>query len=148
MSKGNGPSFMDVNFPQFADFEKAFDTFKLPMVESETLAAAQRKNVEALTEANRLVIEGWQALAHRQTEIARQTISDFTAAVQDLAGDSSVEGRLAKQTDLVKEGFEQAVSNARELAELGVKSQSEAVDLLNQRFTESLDEFKSAFAKS
>ena len=148
MDKGYGPFFMDIDFVGFQDFEKAFAAFTLPMAEGQALADAQRRNVEALTQANKVVVEGWQALAQRQSEIARQAVSDFTAAVQDIAGAGSVEGQMARQTELVKEAFEQAVSNARELTELGVKSQSEAVDLLNRRFTESLDELQSALAKA
>ena len=36
----------------------------------------------------------------------------------------------------------------RELAEMGAKSQAEAADVLNKRFTESLEEFKSAVQTS
>lgn len=148
MSKGNAPLFADFDFSRLGDFEKAFAAFQMPLVEGQSLAEAQRKNVEALTQANKVAIEGWQSLAQRQTEITRQVIADFTTALQDLAGAESVEGRLARQTEMVKEGFEQAVSNARELTELGVKSQSEALDLLNQRFTEGLDELKTALTKT
>ena len=147
MSKSNG-SFMDFDFGRFADVEKVFGTFKLPMVDNGAMVEAQRKNVEALTEANKLVVEGWQAIAQRQSEIVRNAAGDFTSAVRDMTKDGdSVASRLAKQTDLVKQGFEQAVANARELTELGVKSQGEAANLLSHRFIESLDEIKSAFEK-
>ena len=117
MSKGNAPLFADFDFSRFGDFEKAFAAFQMPLVEGQSLAEAQRKNVEALTQANKVAIEGWQALAQRQTEITRQVVADFTTALQDLAG-------------------------------LGVKSQSEALDLLNQRFTEGLDELTTALTKT
>ena len=147
MSKSNG-SFMDFDFGRFADVEKVFGTFKLPMVDNGAMVEAQRKNVEALTEANKLVVEGWQAIAQRQSEIVREAAVDFTSALRDMTAEGpSVEARLAKQTDRVKHGFEQAVANARELTELGVKSQGEAANLLSHRFIESLDEIKSAFEK-
>ena len=147
MSKSNG-SFMDFDFGRFAEVEKVFGAFKLPMVDNGAVVEAQRKNVEALTEANKLVVEGWQAIAQRQSEIVREAAGDFTAALRDMSTEgASVEAQLAKQTDRVKQGFEQALANARELTELGVKSQGEAANLLSHRFIESLDEVKSAFEK-
>lgn len=147
MSKANG-SVMDFNFGQFADFEKVFAAFKLPMVDNDAMVKAQRKNVEALTEANKLVVEGWQAIAQRQSEIVREAAGEFSSALRDMTSQgASVEARLAKQTDMVKHGFEQALANARELTELGVKSQGEAANLLSHRFIEGLDEVKAAFEK-
>ena len=147
MSKSNG-SFMDFDFGRFAEVEKVFGAFKLPTVDNGAVVEAQRKNVEALAEANKLVFEGWQAIAQRQSEIVREAAGEFTSAVRDLTAEGdSVEKRIAKQTDLVKRGFEQSLANARELTELGVKSQGEAANRLSHRFVESLDEIKSAFEK-
>ena len=54
----------------------------------------------------------------------------------------------AKQTEAAKAAYEEALANAKELSGLVSKSQEEALALLQTRFTESLDEFKSAIEKT
>ena len=53
-----------------------------------------------------------------------------------------------KQADLVKLAFEKALSNARELAELVAKSNSEAAEVINKRVSESLEEVKAVVTKA
>jgi phasin family protein len=53
----------------------------------------------------------------------------------------------AKQTELARKAFEQALANARELAEMVSKSNTEAFAIINKRVTDSLQELKSLVAK-
>ena len=48
---------------------------------------------------------------------------------------------------MVKHGLEVALSNVRELTEMSTKSNSEAVELLNKRVFEMLDEVKGELSK-
>ena len=152
MSKSNGNAFVDFDLTkfgaQFGDFQKAMSAFKMPAFEGNALMDAQRKNMQVFGEANKVVFEGMQAMAQRQTEIFRQAAEEFTSVMRDMAKAESPEARLARQTALIKEAFEQSCANIRELAEMGVKSQSEAADMINARFSESLEEMKSAIETS
>src|SRR5260370_42061751 len=65
------------------DMSKAFGEMKLPGIDVEAVAASQRKNLEALTQANQLAVEGAQSLARRQVEIARQAADEVTTAVRE-----------------------------------------------------------------
>ena len=124
------------------DVTKMLGEFKLPGVDMDKIAAAQRKNVEALTSANQLVAEGFQAVARRQAEIMRQTLEEAGKSMRDLMEQSAPEDRMVKQTELAKSAFETALSNMRELAEMVAKANTEAFDVMNRRYTESLDELK------
>ena len=129
------------------DFNKMFGGFKLPVPDVETLMASQRKNVEALTEANRTVVAGMQAIMRRQGEILSETMSTATSAVQELTGITSAQEFTAKQVDLTKTAFEKAFANIHELADAVVKSADEALDIINKRIAEGLDEVKELAAK-
>ena len=48
---------------------------------------------------------------------------------------------------MLKAAYERAVSNMREVADLIQKSNTEALGLLNHRFTEAMDEVKAMAAK-
>jgi phasin family protein len=132
----------------FFDFDvtKVLADFRVPSFDVEGVVASQRKNIEAFTQANQLAVEGFQAVARRQVEIARQAIEEFSAAVRELAQPGSPEDRVAKQAEYSKQALEKGVANARELTEIVTKANSEAFAVLNKRVTESLDEV-SEYAK-
>jgi phasin family protein len=146
MAKTN--PFFDVDMSKFADVSKLMSEFKLPGVDVESVLASQQKNIQALTAANQLAIEGFQAVVRRQSEIVRQTMEQTSSMMTELMAAGSPEDKVAKQADLVKLAFEKALANARELAELVAKSNSEAADVINKRVSESLEEVKAVVAKA
>jgi phasin family protein len=131
-----------------ADMMKMLTDFRMPgMPDVEALAAAQRRNFEALSAANKVALEGAQAVARRHMEILQQSMSEMTQAMQSMAGAPDPQARATKQAEMLKTAYEHAVGNMRELADLIQKSNGEALSVLNQRFTEAMDEVKTMVAK-
>lgn len=128
--------------PEDFDITKVFADFKVPGVDVESMLASQRKNIEALTAANKLAFEGVQAVMRRQMEIMRQSVEEAVGAAKTVTEASSPQDKAAAQTELVKDAFERTLSNMRELVEMMSKSNNEAFDLLNKRFAQTMDEFK------
>lgn len=129
------------------DPSKLMGDFKVPGVDVEAVVSSQRRNIEALSQANQLAVEGMQAVARRQTEIFRQMMEEASQAMRDIMTAGSPEDKAGRQTELLKEAFQRAIGNMRELAEMVTKSQTEAFDVINKRVTESLDEVKGLMAK-
>ena len=155
MAKTTGTPFMGNEFTKMfdftkfeADFGKFAQQFKMPKVDGADFLAAQQKNFEAVTAANRIAMEGMQALARRQAEIARSAAEEFGKATRELSDSKSLEDSLTRQTDMVKEAYAKALGNMRELTEMTVKSQSKATDLISARVTEGLEEIKTAITKA
>ncbi len=146
MAKPGNP-FGDFDFSKMMDASKMLGDFKVSGVDMEQLVASQRRNIEALTAANQLAVEGMQAIARRQTEILRQMMEEASHAARDVMAAGSPEDKAARQTELFKEAFKRGIANARELAEMVAKSQGEAFDVINKRVTDSLDEVKTLIAK-
>ena len=73
--------------PTFFDFDvtKMMADFRFRPFDLEAVMAYQRRNIEALSQANQLAVEGMQAVAKRQIEITRQAIEDVSALLRDLA---------------------------------------------------------------
>jgi phasin family protein len=130
------------------DVTKIFSEFKLPTVDIDALVAAQQKNLEALSAANKMAVEGWQALAKRQAELAREAFEQGVKATEQLVASKTPEERFLKQADLSKEAIETGLANARELTILFTKSADKTVDIVASRFAESLDEAKIWFGKA
>ncbi|OYV25210.1 MAG: phasin [Acidocella sp. 20-63-7] len=117
------------------------------MPDMESVLAAHKRNLEALSEANRVALEGAQAIARRHMEIMQSTMTGLTATLKDLSGTETPAARASKQADLLKQAYENAVSNTRELGDLIQKSNSEAMSKLNTRFAEAMTEMKALFKK-
>jgi phasin family protein len=115
------------------DFSKMLNAYKVPGVDFSALLEREKKNIAAVAEANRIAFEGWQSLVKRQSEILQQTMRETMDAARK---QDSAKQRL----DMAKEGFEKALSNMRELAEMAAKSNKEAMATLQKRMTESMDE--------
>lgn len=131
------------------DMMKMLAEFRMPaMPDMEALAAAQRRNLEALSAANRVALEGAQAVARRHMEILQQSVAEMTEAMKAFASAEAPQDKAAKQAELAKSTYEKAVANLQEIADLIQKSNSEAVGLLNKRFTEAMEEVKSLMAKA
>ena len=112
----------------------------LPNVEA--LMAAHRRNLEVLSAANRVALEGAQVVARRNMEIMQQSLSELTETLRALGTPEPPQASAAKQAELLKASYERAVTNMRELSDLIQRSNGEAVGLLNQRFLEAVDEAK------
>jgi phasin family protein len=121
--------------------------YKLPGVDVDSIVANQRKTVEALTSANRVALEGMQAVIKRQVEILQETMNETAKAFDSIAKAGSPPEAAAKQAELAKSAYERALSNARELAEMITKAQKEATDAINARISEFLDEYKDTVLK-
>ena len=142
-TKKSDPFNPFANFDMSAfDINKMMGDVKIPGVDLEGMLAAQRKNIEALTEANRVAVEGMQAVAKRQAEILAQAMAEVSTAAQQLASAEDAKEMTAKQTELTQSAFEKALANMRELAEMVNQSNSEAFEVINKRFAESLEELK------
>jgi phasin family protein len=125
------------------DFGKMFGEMRAPTADLETIVAMQRKNIEALTQANQLAIEGAQAVMRYQLEMARRTMEEFSAMFSTLLQpNGSVEDRVAKHADFSKTAMESGLNNAREISDLVTKANTDAFNVLSRRVTESLEEIR------
>lgn len=131
-----------------ADFTKLFGEMKLPaMPDMEAFVAAHRRNIETLTAANRVAMEGAQAVARRNMEIMQQNLAELTDCMTALASAEGPQAKAAKQAELLKLAYERAVANMQELRDLIQQSNAEALALLNKRFAEAMDEVKALAEK-
>ncbi len=122
------------NLPDFNEMLKAM---QMPGVDLEALMAQGQKNIEAVQEANRAVAEGWQALSQKQMEIFQETMQRFMENMQAASSGSPTEN-FEQQSAAAREGFEQALANMRELAQIAADSQMKAMDVMRERFEENM----------
>jgi phasin family protein len=142
-------AFPPKSMADFGEFGKLFADMKLPAVpDLEAFVNASRKNMETLTAANKVALEGAQAVARRHMEIMQQSMAEMTEAVRAMSSVEAPQAKAAKQAELLKHAYERAVANMKELSDLIQHSNAEAVKLLNARFVEAMDEVQALADKA
>jgi phasin family protein len=119
----------------FPDFTKLLERYRMPGVDLSAIVEREKKNIEALTKANKVAFEGWQALVRRQSEILQQTMEDALANARK-------QGSATHRVEIAKQGFEKALGHMRELAEMAAKSQAEAFEIIQKRISANVHELQ------
>jgi len=125
-------------FPKIEDLGKLVGKFKLPGIDVAAIVESQRKDMEALVDANRQAYEGIQALAKRRNELLKEAFTQWQAAMKDSTGS----GALSKQAALAKKGVQKAIADVRELADMEAASRKKAWKVVQDRFDENLGNLK------
>lgn len=123
-------------FQGFAPGE-LFEGLSVPGVDLVALLASQKKNLEAIVEANRAVAEGLRAVARRQEELVREAVTEIQTAARELKAPDEL-ARFSAQV------AQKTMDQAREIGELVAKANREVLDVVNQRTAASIAEFKAA----
>src|SRR6476620_9798886 len=124
------------------DVTKMFADFRFRPFDMESVWAAQRRNMEALSQANHAAVEGVHALARRQIEMTREAFEGFSTLLRDLSQPVSAEDRIARNTEYAKQALEKSANHGREIATIAAKAGSSAAEILQKRATEGLDELR------
>ncbi|MGC2857263.1 phasin family protein [Novispirillum sp. DQ9] len=133
----------DLRVPGLPDAATALPS--LPGIE--VLTAAHQRNMDTIAAANKLALDGMQAILRRQGEIVRTAVEDASAMAGRLSATADLSQRLSFQADALKDSFERSTSSMRELAEMVATSNTEVIDLLNRRVVEAFDELSEALRK-
>jgi phasin family protein len=136
--------------PSFFDFDvtKMFADFRFRPFDVEAVWAAQRRNFEAVSQANQLAVEGAHAVAKRHIEMTQQTLDDWSTLMREMTQPVSTEDRIAKHTEYTKKVIDKGLSHSREITMMAAKAGTEAAEVLQKRTAEGLDEMRAFTCKS
>ena len=119
---------------------KSSKPLPFPLFDADRVTAAQQRNLDALASASQIVVDGYKALAQRQSEMVRASVERFLGTS---GFDRPMDFHPADQIAAAKSMYETAVNNAKELTEIAMKAQSEAVDVLTKCAMANIDDLKS-----
>ena len=126
----------------FENVAKMIQQFKVPGLDMAPIIESRRKDVEALVEANKATYGAIQALAAKQTEILSQAMQGIQDSAKGLATGSAFAPDPVKQAELVRSAYEKALSDMKDLAEIGRKAQVDATAAITARAAQSMAELK------
>jgi phasin family protein len=106
------------------------------------MIAAQQRNLDALASAGQIVVDGVKTIAQRQGEMMQSSVDQLMSVSQGALSMKASE-QPADQFAKVKANYDVAVNNAKELAEIAMKTQGEAVAVLSKCVMANMDDLKS-----
>lgn len=115
---------------------------RIPGFDPERLLQAQRRNLEALSEATRITAENMSTLAQRQCDQLARSVTDLVDTTEQLAKSSSTSEMFDRQGKLVNQAYERAFDNMRELSKAVGESNTAAFDSLSRQVQENIDELR------
>ncbi len=112
----------------------------------ETFIAAQQRNIDAFASASQIVVDSVRTIAQRQGEMMQSSVDQLMSTGQDVLS-MKADAQPADHFAKAKAQYEVAVSNAKELAEIAMKAQGDAVAVLSKCVMANIDDLK-ALSKS
>jgi hypothetical protein len=139
------------NFPYPFDAEKVRELFAAvhwPVVDADAIMAAQRRNLDALIEANKVAAAGYQELYERQIALFETAVAEARETFAGLQGEPLTVDQAGRNLETLRTAFEKATAEVCELAELAQKANTSAFEVIQARAEEAATEFKATMEKA
>ena len=142
--------------PFMFEAEKMAEMFKVPGLDRwfaqanvplEMMIDVQRRNFEALVEANKVAASGYQDLYERMVNIFEESLGRAKEQADRVQGQEVSAEAAAKNAEIMKEAFEKALADVRELSEMAQKANAGAFDVIRARTEEAIGEFRGVAEK-
>ena len=135
-------------FPFDADkVKEMFKTAAMPTLDTDSMFAAQKKNMDAFIAVNTAVAAGYQDIYKRQVALAETAMTEAKTQFAGLQGQPLTMDQATQNGEAMKAAFEKAAAGMKELAELAQKANTGAFEIVKARVEEATAEFKAAADK-
>lgn len=126
-----------------SQFAKAFDgIFHQTNLELDDILESQRKNIEALISANRLVFDNARGIVDRQMEMFRYAMEQAVSSVESVSKSESAKDIAVQQARLIELGVEKSLASMLDITKSIIEANARAFDIVNRRMAENLSDIK------
>jgi phasin family protein len=129
------------------DFTKQLAGMKMPGFDTDAVVTAQRKNMDALVEANKAAAAGYQDLFKKQMAIFEETMAEAQKQMKGFDATKLDADAAKAQGEIAKADFEKALANMQALAESAQKANADAYEIVSARIQESMAELRDMAGK-
>jgi phasin family protein len=102
----------------------------------------QRRNLQTMAEAGRMVMTNWQAMMQRQAEMASTFAQTQSEIFREGLKEGTPEEKIARQADMFKKAYEASVEQSRDMADMMMKANRETADMMQKRVRCTLNEMR------
>lgn len=141
-------TFLEEKMANGADmFKNMMGSMKVPQIDKDAILANHRKNLEALTEANRMAADVMQSISQLQSQYVKKTFDDFNKMFSMAIAKKS-EDSFVKTAQQAKDGISNAVDHTAKVANMISKSSKDIYDVIQKRMADHNNEWKNMSGKS
>jgi phasin family protein len=140
MAKPDQNPIFEASFPKLVDATKMMAGFKVPTLDFPAIMDMHHKNVAAITAIQHTAYANMQTMAKQQSEWMQQAFAQGSQALSAAMSGSTPTEKLKQQAEFTKDVIEKNTANAQHALETISKCNSEALDIINNRMCESMEE--------
>jgi len=126
----------------FGEFAKMLEQVTLPGIDMAAFIEAWRKDIVALTQANNVAYKGLRELVRKQAEILNAVFEELWVSAEKFDKDGKPAVRAGQPDELIEQAVQEGFDSMRGLAEMAVKTQTEAFTIIGQRAVQKVEEMK------
>lgn len=126
----------------FDAFTKMFETAS--QFDMQAALDFQKKNLEAVVEANRMMFDCAKAVATKQADFAKDVAADLNDKAVKGFQNEAPEFNVTKSIEELQANVKSFGDNAREVADMTTEAGQKAFTLLQERYTASVEEIQIA----
>lgn len=116
-------------------------------IDKESMMKAHRKNMESLTEANKMAVEVMKNIATLQSQYIKKTFEDMTEIMKSfMKADVSKEANQDR-TDLMRNQMHRVFDHSSGISDLIARSQRDMIDRMYDRYNEGASELSDVVKK-
>jgi phasin family protein len=127
---------------------KFFEQMKLPEFDYEAVFSACRKNIEAVSEAQRKIMETVGMMSEMQTNFTRSAIEEASHFMKNFMNAKTLEEKAQLHSEAMKQGMERTMSHGRKIAEEWTKSHKDMTSHIGQSWNEHMKQAKETMKAS
>lgn len=121
---------------------------QLPKVDVEAMMASHRKNIEALSKAQKSAFEAAKNVSEAHQNYLSKAFTDMKTHFKELSDAKTVEEKIETHARRLKDSFEMAMSHGSAVSQTCAKARKEATDALHARMKEGAEEAKKMAQKT
>lgn len=121
-------------------FYDAMKGFQMPQWDQEATVKAYRKNIEAMTTAQKSLLEMMKEVTTMNADFSRNMMEDMKDHMQALGKAKTMEEKTQLNVDKVKSNLENIMLHSKEITDLWSKSCTSVGEKIQKRFQESVEE--------
>ncbi len=110
------------------------------MIDMKAWTDMQRRNLEAFTNASKIVADGVRTVSERQAELVQQAMGNLWGEMQSVGRGGQASMQADNQVERLRTAFERMVEEVQEMGSVMLKAQGEALSVLNRCATENVGE--------
>ena len=131
-----------VEMMKSSDMTKMFDGAVMPGFDAEAVTDAQKKNIQAFVDANRVAAEGYQSLFKKQVEVMQASVAEMSEVLKEATTTPMTAEAGEKRIEAAKAQFEKNVALFTDMTEHARKANEDAFEIIRARFNEGVTEIK------